>query len=262
MKIEWIASLVVGAAVFCRTEEANADPPVPIGQPTVFWHNGEWQTYKDGVWSPYHDENRRVEAPAATEPAPEMAPEQGDAPEEPIMYPYYGGGIVNSGRFHRRHRHRPRPTPYAQVPDPSGLPTVGIGQTTIGIGPQQPGLGQTTIGMGPQQPGLGQTTIGIGPQQPGIGQTTIGMGPQQPGLGQTTIGIGPQPPGIGQTTIGVGPQQPGIGQTTIGIGQPNTTSAGKASTKPSNSGAGKPRAGSGQTPMGAGRPAQGGRSSP
>jgi hypothetical protein len=172
MKVEWIAALVVGAAVCCRAAEADTDTPVAIGQPTVFWHNGQWQTYKDGVWRPYHDEKRQEEEPVAMQP--EMAPEQVPPPEEPGMYPpYFVDGIyVGGGGHNRRRHHRPRPTPYGQA----GQPVGGLGQTTIGIGPQQPGLGQTTIGIGPQTPGIGQTTIGMGPQQPGLGQTTIGIG--------------------------------------------------------------------------------------
>src|SRR5262245_28918608 len=80
---------------FSRAAEAEHSGYVPIGQPTIFWRNGEWQTYKDGKWVPYF-ESLRQEA-AAREPivVPEPEPVLEQLPtEQPpeVVVPVYGGG--------------------------------------------------------------------------------------------------------------------------------------------------------------------------
>jgi hypothetical protein len=177
MKTKIFTLLVVAASLHCWADPRLDEAPVVIGQPSVFWHNGEWQTYKDGVWTPY--------GKASPNRFSQARSKEGTA--------YSGPGIRDS-RIARR-------TSPGNSTSLRREPKAGIGTTTIGIG-QPNGIGQSTIGIGQrnvgigQRNGIGQTTIGIGKPNVGIGQTTIG-------IGQQNIGIG-QPNGIGRTTIGIG----------------------------------------------------------
>ena len=186
--------LAVAVSCLVISEPCTADEPVLIGQPTIFWRNGEWQTYKNGVWAPYG------KTPAADQAG--------------------GGKIVVVGGI--------GPTTFR-----IGQPNAQIGQTTIGVGQPQGQIGQTTIGIGQPNGQIGQTTVAIGQRSAQIGQTTIGIGQPNGQIGQTTIGIGQSSGQIGQTTIGIGQPNGQIGQTTIGIGQPSgTASASLTSPKP------------------------------
>ncbi len=53
MKTEILMTLVVAGGFCCPIGTQAAEESVLIGQPTIFWHNGEWQTCQDGVWTPY-----------------------------------------------------------------------------------------------------------------------------------------------------------------------------------------------------------------
>jgi hypothetical protein len=53
MKTQIFTLLVVVASLHCPADAPLAETRVVIGQPSIFWHNGEWQTYNDGVWTPY-----------------------------------------------------------------------------------------------------------------------------------------------------------------------------------------------------------------
>jgi hypothetical protein len=172
----------------CTAAETEHSGYVAVGQPTVFWRNGEWQTYKEGKWVPYF-ESLRQEAAArqqmiVPEPEPVLVPEEPPVEQPPeFVVPGYGGGYgyylwdpffqrrrLEHGRDHRRDQH---PKPHSAQ---SGVPSAGIGKTTIGIGQQSGRLGQTTIGIGQQNTGIGQTTIGIGKPTIGIGQPTATIG--------------------------------------------------------------------------------------
>jgi hypothetical protein len=184
-----ILALVLGAmSLSCQA--AQSGDSVAIGQPSVFWHNAEWQTYENGVWRPYGQPSRNTA----------RLPSAGTI----YMGPSSSRGVARVVRQERLHR---------------GNESGGIGQPTIGIG-QPNGIGQSAGGFGEPNVGIGQTTIGIGRpnvavgQRNGIGQTTIGIGKPNTAPGANNTGIGKPSVGIGQPN--------GIGQPTIGIGKPMT----------------------------------------
>ena len=172
---------------------------VAIGKPTIFWRNGEWQTYKDGKWLPYFEVLRQEEAARqpviVPEPEPEPAPEVPIEQPTDVGIPVYGGGygywfwdpFFQRQRFKhfRDHRHNEHAKGSGQTGTKPGT-TTGIGQTTIGIGQQNGGIGRPTIGIGQQTPGIGQTTIGIG-------KPTIGIGQQAGGIGRPLFAPAPAP---------------------------------------------------------------------
>jgi hypothetical protein len=204
MKGNIAALVVIFVSFFSWADPQGSDAPVPIGQPTVFWHNCQWQTYKDGVWTPYGQEASTPVEPSdhGTFVQPGSAPtDRGSAHPQ-----------SQRGRNHRLHGMNDRNANAAtRMGQSLGEPNVAIGQTTIGIGQSNIGIGQRN-GIGQTTIGIGQPTIGIGQPNMAIGQTTIGIGQQNGGIGQPTIGIGQpnatlgQPNTIGQTTIGIGRQ--------------------------------------------------------
>ena len=173
---------------------ARSDTPGAIGQPSIFWHNGQWETFKDGVWTPYGQ------------------PESGH-----FLRPGSGGTSASgSGGMHpgiARNAQR------GSSIDRRNESSAGIGQTTIGIG-QPNGIGQSTGGLGKPNVGIGRTNIGIGQPNVGIGQPN-GIGQTTIGIGKPNLGIGRNNTGMAQPSAGIG-QPNGIGQTTIGIGKPTS----------------------------------------
>jgi hypothetical protein len=153
-----------------------------IGQPSIFWRDGEWQMFQDGRWIPYI---ATKSAPAQLQTTPEMVPVPEPEPEAVDtngVYYEWGYGLPLLRPIHH-HRHSPdkarrftnRNSGAKSLTDTA----VGnIGRTTIGIGKQSGGIGQTTIGIGQPNGGIGQTTIGIGQPTIGIGKPTIGIRPQ------------------------------------------------------------------------------------
>jgi hypothetical protein len=221
-----LAVLLIGFAFACRGAEATGY--TPILQPSIFWHNNQWQTYENGEWVTYRGSaNNNV--------AIESEPEQTVIPEEPqtpdmvdtnIYYPTYGWGFIGAPalypphRFHHTRKHvRPEHRkPEASIGQPNtgiSQPNVGVGQTAIGIGRPNTGIVQPTVGIGKPHAGIGQPRIGIGQPNGGIGRPNAGMG-------QPTIGIGQPNAGLGQPNVSVGQPNSGVGRTTIGIGQPMT----------------------------------------
>jgi hypothetical protein len=184
---------------------AASDSTALVGQPSIFWINGQWQTWNTGAWTPYghkpaaksdkSDQERRGNGGHLNQPAPIRRTQR--------------AVTGKSDRLHSARDSEPGPAQGL----PIGAPNVAIGKPNVAIGKPTTGIGQPMIG-------LGQPTIGIGQSTTGIGQTTIGIGQPMKGLGQTTIGIGKLTIGIGQPTSGVGPPTIGIGQPTIGIGKP------------------------------------------
>src|SRR2546429_391139 len=142
MNTRIFALLIVIASLSCLAAQPGVGVAA-IGQPSIFWHNGEWQTYKDGVWTPYG----QAERSHSSRPGNEKV----DAASGSLRI----GILRNSGREKSIHR--------------SGESNPGIGQTTIGIG-QPNGIGQTTGAIGQPNVGIGRTTIGIGQPNVGIGQ--------------------------------------------------------------------------------------------
>jgi hypothetical protein len=193
MKAKIFTLLVVVASFYCRADAPLAHAPVVIGQPSIFWHNGEWQTYNDGVWAPY--------GKPGTNRLAEPRSKQGTA--------YSGPGIGDFGVASRAERGKSASLKHES--------NVGIGKPTILLG-QPNGIGQGTGGMGHPNVGIGRSTIGIGQPNMGLGQPN-GIGQTTTGIGKPNVGIGRSTTGIGQSNVGIG-QPNGIGQTTIGIGKP------------------------------------------
>src|SRR5882724_803615 len=69
-----LAALFIGFSFACRAAEANGY--TPILQPSIFWHDNQWQTYENGQWVPYRD-------PAHKTTVVEAEPEEIVIPEEP-----------------------------------------------------------------------------------------------------------------------------------------------------------------------------------
>jgi hypothetical protein len=229
-------TLILSAALFiafsftCRAAEASGY--TPILQPSIFWHNNQWETYENGQWVPYRGSANNT----VVEPEPEQAviteePPPPDMVDTNNYVPAYGWGFIGAPALYPQHRflHTKRHVriDHRKPATSIGQPNAGIGKQTIGIGRPNAGPGQPTIGIGKPNAGMGQPTIGIGQPNAGVGQPTIGIGRPntgigQPnaGIGQTTIGIGQPNTGVGQPNVGVGQPNAGVGRTTIGIGQP------------------------------------------
>jgi hypothetical protein len=202
----------------CTAAEQEHSGYVPVGQPTIFWRNGEWQTYRDGKWVPYFEWLRQEEAARqpVVMPEPEPVPVPEDLPVEQASdmgFPVYGGGygywfwdpFLQRQRFkqfrdHRRNQHT-KDTP---AQGRTIVPTAGIGQTTIGIGQQNRRIGQPTIGIGQQSPSIGQPTIGIG-------KPTIGIGQPAGAIGRPLFSPAPSPPTVLQHQSGI--ERTGFGMT-------------------------------------------------
>jgi hypothetical protein len=202
------AALIMASAFVCRGAQASGY--TPILQPSIFWHNNQWETYENGEWVPYRGSANN--SPVEPEPEPEVIPEESQTPDmvdTNIYYPPYGWGFIGAPVFNHTHRRFVRP----HVRTEHRRPQTGIGQPNVGIG-------RPTIGIGKPNAGIGQPTIGIGKPNLGIGQPTIGIGQPNGGIGRPNAGIGQPTIGIGQPNVGVGQPNAGPGRPTIGIGQP------------------------------------------
>ena len=223
------AALFIGAAFVCHGAQATGY--TPILQPSIFWHNNQWETYENGQWVPYRGSANN--APVEPEPEPVVVAEEPVTPDmvdTNIYVPAYGWGFIGAPALNHPHRRHVRPRvriehrrPAASIGQPNagiGHPNVGIGQTTIGIGKPNGGIGQPTIGIGQPNAGIGQTTIGIGQPNAGVGRPNAGVGQTTIGIGQPNAGVGQSTIGVGQPNVGVGQPNAGVGRPTIGIGQP------------------------------------------
>ena len=198
-----------------------------IGQPSVFWHDGKWETYTNNQWIPYTEPKKIVAMNDERYRDPTFSP-QPEAPTNDAAY-IYPEGWYGPGAFPvSRHLKRRRGTHEQDTSDSNfGRPNIGIGQPTIGIGQPnggmgQPnvGIGQPTIGIGQPNTAIGQTTIGIGQQGGTIGHRNMELGKPNNAIGQTTIGIGQQAAPLPPSTVVIGQPTIGIGKPTIGIGKP------------------------------------------
>jgi hypothetical protein len=216
------AALLIGAAFVCRGA-AEATGYTPILQPSIFWHDNQWETYENGQWVPYRGSANNN--PVEPEPEPEVIfqePQTPDMVDTNIYVPAYGWGFIGPPALNHQHRRHVR----THVRTDHRKPQTSIGQPNAGIGQPNVGNGQPTIGIGRPNAGIGQPTIGIGKpnagigQPIGIGQPNAGIGRPNAGMGQPTIGIGQPNAGVGQPNASVGQPNAGVGRTTIGIGQP------------------------------------------
>lgn len=137
-----------------------------VGQPSIFWRDGEWQVYKDGHWVPYAGSTLPQAQPVQAEPVyiPVPAPEapitdtNAYYPDDGYGYGYsYGFPLWNSGG----HRHINRNATHRR--SIRTHPPVDLNNRSIG------NIGRTTIGIGQPTIGIGQPTIGIGQQSGTIG---------------------------------------------------------------------------------------------
>ena len=223
MKRTVVIGLIFAASV-CGWAADPAASSVAIGQPSVFWHDNQWETYHDGVWVPYGQSvTNAMTGPDAVAPA-------GVADTPP------------AGPNGRRRGHFARvPSGYGRLNDTGGTPGAPTGQPHVGIGQYNLGMGQPSIGIGQPNVGVGQPNIGIGQPNIGVGQPNIGIGQPNIGVGQPNLGVGKPNIGVGQPNIGVGKPNIGVGQPNIGVGKPNI-------------GTGKPNFGVGQPNIGIGKP--------
>jgi hypothetical protein len=197
MKTIMLSALIIALSIYCG---AASDTTGVVTQPSIFWHEGQWQTWNNGVWTPYGQK------PTTTaENVSDELKRSGSHSNQPLdserKRRTQRAALSNSGVAHLRNKTQPASAQGLPIGPPNleiGKPNVGVGQTTIGIG-------QPTIGIGRPSTGIGQTTIGIGQPATGIGQTTIGIGQATTGIGRRTIGIGQPTIGIGQPNGGVGP---------------------------------------------------------
>jgi hypothetical protein len=220
----FFAVLFVWSALTCRA--AQAIGYTPILQPSIFWHNNQWETYENGQWVPYRGSaNNNPVEPEPEETIVPEAPQTPDMVDTNIYVPTYGWGFIGAPAFshpHRRHV-RTHVRPEHRRPETSiGQPNAGIGQPTFGIGKPNVGIGQTTIGIGRPNAGIGQPTVGIGQPNAGVGRPNAGMGRTTIGVGQPNSGVGQPSTGVGQPNASVGQPNAGIGRTAIGIGQPTS----------------------------------------
>jgi hypothetical protein len=222
-------AFIIASAFACRGAQASGY--TPILQPSIFWHNNQWETYENGEWVPYRGSANNN--PVEPEPEPEVIAEEPQTPDmvdTNIYVPPYGWGFIGAPVFNHPHRRHVRPhvrmehrRPQTGIGRPNagiGQPNVGIGRPTIGIGKPNVGMGQPTIGIGKPNAGIGQPTIGIGQPNGGIGRPNAGVGQATIGIGQPNAGVGQQTIGVGQPNVGVGQPNAGVGRPTIGIGQP------------------------------------------
>jgi hypothetical protein len=164
--------MLAAGAIVARAEAS--DLYSNIGQPSIFWRDGEWQVFQDGRWIPYV---ATKSPPVQVQTVPELLPPPEPEPEAIDMngvYYNWGYGLPLLRPIHHRHR----PDKERRLTNRNSR-TKALTDTAVG------NIGRTTIGIGKQSGGIGQPTIGIGRPNGGIGQTTIG-------IGKPTIGIGPQ----------------------------------------------------------------------
>lgn len=179
MKAPLITCLgLLGVSLLCHgTEAAASTNVVVIGQPSIFWRNAEWQTYKDGVWTPYgQPPNTKIDRGNQENATGILILSDGT----PLYLETFSGRGQGPDGGDRHFDHHPDGVPNDDSTTWLGQPNIGIGQTTIGIGQPNVAIGQPN--------GIGQTTIGIGQQTSGLGQPN--------GMGKTTIDIGKPAGGI------------------------------------------------------------------
>jgi hypothetical protein len=157
--------LLLLGTMIAHGQTTNEQGLILVGQPSIFWRNGEWQTYKEGRWIRYVPPQSAVSeqtASAQNRVYPQAAPEE-MAPlgeqEQPAPYydstfgpsPWvyavpggYGYGFGSAGP--RRHR-----IPHGNSQQPThrnSQSAQAVDRSRIGIGQNTTGIGQPTIGIG------------------------------------------------------------------------------------------------------------------
>jgi len=213
MKTAALLTFILSTTICCL---GASEQSTPVGQPSIFWVDGQWQTWNNGAWTPYGQKpTTKIDKPTRERRTIGENPDRASDSARIRRAPKIGlakPGSAQSGLDSE--------VPSGQQGLPPGPPNLAIGQPNVAIGQPTIGIGQPTIGIGQPTIGIGQPTIGIGQSTTAIGQTTIGIGQPAPAMGQTTIGIGQTTIGIGRPTIGIGQPTIGIGQPTIRIGKP------------------------------------------
>jgi hypothetical protein len=209
-----LVSLVFVANVWYSADGSSSGTSAAIGQPSIFWHNNEWETYHDGVWVPYGQSVTNAMNARDT-----TVTEGSGGGQSTDVIGRRRGRMARVRREPREQNHvsEGQETPRAGI----GQPNTGIGQPNIGIGQPNTGIGQPNIGIGQPNTGIGQPNVGIGQTPTGIGKPNVGLGQTPTGIGRPNIGIGKPPVGVGQPPTGIGKPNIEIGQTRAGVGKPN-----------------------------------------
>src|SRR5258708_30071300 len=142
-------ALIIASAFVCRGAEASGYQP--ILQPSIFWHDNQWETYENGQWVPYRGSANNT----LVESEPEMIPEEPQTPDmvdTNIYVPPYGWGFIEAPAFNHAHRRHVRPHVRTEL----RRPHTGIGQPKAGIAQPNLGIGQPTTGIGNPNGGTGQ----------------------------------------------------------------------------------------------------------
>src|SRR5947209_15769874 len=101
MNRTFLSFLLLLAALTCNAAANDNEKFVLTSQPTIFWHDGQWQTFQDGQWTPYAAPKKAV---AAAEPAEPEAP---TAPGPDIVQTNdFIWGLGRGHGFPRAARHR------------------------------------------------------------------------------------------------------------------------------------------------------------
>ncbi len=176
MKRFFIALVGVGVGFCCHGQSPAESTPIVISQPNIFWHNGEWQTYKNGVWTPYH---RTVSSQTGAQARGfGDGVVVGNEDEGSRLGESQGSRMTPA----RRHIERTRRAA-SQIANADGAGAASVSPQLATAQGNQPNIG------------IGQNTIGIG-QRNGIGQTTIGIGQPNTGVGPRNDFTQPAPPSI------------------------------------------------------------------
>src|SRR5690349_5689284 len=86
-------AFIIGVAFVCCGAQTSGY--APILQPSIFWHNNQWETYENGQWVPYRGSanNNAVEGEPESEVMPEE-PQTPDMVDTNIYVPAYGWGFI------------------------------------------------------------------------------------------------------------------------------------------------------------------------
>ena len=243
VKTQLIVLLLLIAGYGAHAASSEDQNPAAIGQPTIFWRNGEWQTYRDGIWSPYFQSQDGTGKPG------DGIAHSGKAGDEA------GPGVAartEGGPGHeRRHRpwHHPNPNDLAAggtgVRKHWGQPGNGgselaIGKPNVAIGQPNILIGQPNISIGQPNVAIGQPNLNIGQPNIAIGQPNVAIGQPNLNIGQPNVSIGKPNVAIGQPNVAIGQQNLAIGHNNLAIGQPNLTTGRPNAAAPHNAPGTKP----------------------
>src|SRR6267142_813384 len=110
MKSKILLATFVLLTVCSMAQATTQSCPAPIGQPTIFWRNSQWETFQHGQWTPYR------------------------APGSPLIRESNPGPAFGIGLGQ----------PNVAIGQPNG----GLGKPNFGIGQPNVGLGRNNFEIG------------------------------------------------------------------------------------------------------------------